>query len=158
MCLYFTCITGVYISLNNREAQPDNGMIFITQIGTSSLLNQLMCSSDKMPCCLDLQPYGGWYFPNGTSVVDITDMVTLPSSFYTDRNDNGEINLYRTNNNTLSPTGHFCCKISDAMDTDHSLCIFVGEFLNSYQISIKIIIIVNFTLSIQLYISTSNHC
>lgn len=122
----------MYLSLNNREG-PDNGTVFITQIGTSSSLNQLVCSSDRMPCCLDLQPYGGWYFPNGTSVVDIAHTVTLPSSFYTDRNDNGEINLYRTNNNTLSPTGQFCCKISDAMDNNHSLCIFVGEFLNSSQ-------------------------
>lgn len=120
-----TYYIGVYLSLNNKPVQPDDGVIFITDIGTSSP-NQLVCTSDRIPCCQD---HGGWYFPNKSEVMNISNKPT-PTAFHTDRNGNGEVNLYRVNSDVVSPTGYFCCKTIDATDSNHTLCVYLCKYNN----------------------------
>lgn len=101
-------------------------VIPITDIGTS-LPNQLACVSDRKPCCQDEPQYGGWYYPNRSRVTHISERPT-PTAFHSDRNNRGEINLYRTSTDTYFPVGQFCCEMMDAENTNHTLCITVGEF------------------------------
>ena len=50
--------------------------------------------------------------------------------FYRNRGDNGQVYLNRpTNNNitTMSPTGRFCCEVSDATGIHQTLCVVIGK-------------------------------
>ena len=72
-----------------------------------------------MPCCQG-DTAGEWRFPNNTAVTD-------QSTFRTNRNDNGEINLFRASSDVVSPTGRFCCHVPDATGTTATLCVNIGE-------------------------------
>ena len=55
--------------------------------------------------------------------------------FYRNRGDNGRVYLNRpTNNNIMSPTGQFCCEVSDVTGVNQTLCVVIGK------LNIKIII------------------
>ena len=84
----------------------------------SSPPRQLACITDRIPCC---QTQGQWYYPNGSQVGHNSGQ----SSFYVERTNWGNINLFRPNN-VLEPYGEFCCRIADATDVVHTLCINLG--------------------------------
>ena len=63
---------------------------------------------------------GYWIFPNGTYVP------AFPGQFYQDRGINGEVNLYRVSENVTTPTGSFCCRVADAINDIHTVCINVS--------------------------------
>ena len=105
---------------------PYGVMILVTDIGTSSP-NQLLCTTDRKPCCQGQPQYGGWYYPNRSQVAHISERPT-PTAFHSDRNSRGEISLYRTSTDVKSPVGQFCCEMMDADDTNHTLCVTVCEF------------------------------
>ena len=96
--------------------------ILITNVGTSSP-NGLVCTTDKTPCCSGLDGAAGWLFPNEEVVQ--TSQGTM--SFTSDRNSNGEINLYQVSSDVMSPTGRFCCRVPDATDTNHTNCVVISE-------------------------------
>ena len=98
-----------------------NSTILITNVGTSSP-NGLVCTSDKTPCCSGLDG-AGWQLSNGEVVQ--TSQETM--SFTSDRNSNGEINLYRVSSAVMSPTGRFCCRVPDATGTNHTNCVVISE-------------------------------
>lgn len=91
-------------------------------IGTSSQ-HQLavVCTTDRMPCCQDEPQHGKWQFRNGTQITEES------TTFRTNRDNNGNVNLYRVSSDVMSPTGIFCCEIGDANGTNQILCINVGE-------------------------------
>ena len=116
-----TC-TDVYLSLRGR-VYANNSIISITDIGrsVSQLNNALQCNTDRQPCCATSpNRYGNWFFPNG-------NVVTYTTSFYTNRGDDGTVNLNRVHSNVMTPTGKFCCAVADATDTVQTLCIDIGE-------------------------------
>ena len=115
---------GVYLSLGG--AIENNTCASIGDIG-SSIPNQLACVTDKMPCC---QTEGQWYYPNGSQVRHSSGR----NRFYVERTNEGSANLLR-HNNVLEPYGEFCCKIADAADVNHTLCIDLGEFIYRIQCS-----------------------
>ena len=121
----YVSYSGVYLSLGGSLIPQQGVMILITDIGTSSP-NQLICTSDRKPCCQDQPQYGGWYYPNQSRVVNLSERPT-PTAFHSDRNNHGEINLYRISTDVKSPVGQFCCETMDATNTNHTLCINVGE-------------------------------
>ena len=96
--------------------------ILITNVGTSSL-NSLVCITDKTPCCFGLDGAAGWLLPNG----EVVQSSQGTMSFTSDRNSNGEINLYRASSDIMSPTGRFCCRVPDATDTNHTNCVVISE-------------------------------
>ena len=49
-----------------------------------------------------------------------------PTNFRRDRGTAGEINLYRVNENIMSPTGRFCCVAFDAIGTKQTHCVHLG--------------------------------
>ena len=114
-------ISGVYLSHNGAVIESDN-TILITNVGTSSP-NGLVCTTDKTPCCSGLDEAAGWLLPNGEVVQTSSD----PTMFTSDRNSNGEINLYQVNSDVMSPTGRFCCRVPDATGTNHTNCVVISE-------------------------------
>ena len=115
---------GVYLSQNGVFIEHDSS-ILITDIGTSSP-HQLVCNTDKRSCCKTLPArFGNWFFPNNTAVVS-SGNIPSPTEFYRDRNDNGEINLYRVSGDVMSPTGRFCCEVEDATATNQTVCVNIG--------------------------------
>ena len=115
---------GVYLSLNGVYLEP-NSDVPILEIGTSSNDGfPLVCTSDRMPCCRSLPQYGEWYFPNGSQVVHITEGAVR---FHRNRDDSGNINLFRVNNSVTSPLGHFCCEVEDIRHTNKTVCVNLGE-------------------------------
>ena len=114
---------GVYLSQNGRFIEPDSN-ILITDIGTSSP-QQLVCTSDKMPCCQADPQYGEWYFPDESQVIHTSER-PAPTTFHRDRDNNGNVNLYRVSSDVMSPTGRFCCEIEDATATNQTVCVNIG--------------------------------
>ena len=112
---------GVYISHDGEFIEPDSN-ILITNIGTAPP-QQLVCTSDRMPCCHTPQ-YGEWKFPNGNQVVHITEGAV---AFSRNRDNVGNINLFRVSSDVMSPTGRFCCEVEDAIDMNQTVCVNLGE-------------------------------
>ena len=99
---------------------PNDTLIFITDVGTTSPY-QLVCSSDRV-----LAWNGQWYFPDGSHVPHISDQPS-PTTFYSNRSTNGDVNLYRVNSDVMSLLGQYCCAIRDATNIDHTLCVNICE-------------------------------
>ena len=119
MCIVL--IPGVYISHNEVFIEPDSS-ILITDIGTSSP-HQLVCTTDRTPCCISPNTAGDWFYPNNARVMH----TSASQEFGRDRSDNGEINLYRRDSDVMSPTGRFCCRVPDASGVEQTVCVNVGE-------------------------------
>ena len=96
--------------------------ILITDIGTSSP-HQLVCNTDRTPCCISPNIAGDWFYPDGEHVMH----TSASQEFGRDRSDNREINLYRGNSDVMSPTGRFCCRVPDANGVEQTVCVNVGE-------------------------------
>ena len=111
----------MYLSYNNNFLQPGSS-IFITDIGTL-LHQQLVCTTDRMPCCQNSDWNGEWYFPDDTQVGNIDEE---PTSFYSSRDNRGNVYLLRLND-ILFPIGNFCCRIQDAAGINQQLCVIIGE-------------------------------
>ena len=116
-------IIGVNLFHNGMNIVTNHSAILITDIGTS-LPHQLVCTTDKIPCCQDSPQYGEWYFPDQTQVMEHSEESV---TFYRNRDNNGNVNLFRVDNNVMSPTGRFCCVVEDASDTNQTHCIDIGE-------------------------------
>ena len=113
---------SISLSINGVVIQPDSNVV-ITDIGTSQQ-HQLVCITDKIPCCTTPNRAGEWIFPNGSTV---PTMGANPTQFYRNRGSSGEINLYRVNDDVITPTGRFCCKVPDAIDEVHNICVNIGK-------------------------------
>ena len=74
-----------------------------------------------MPCCRDAPQYGEWKFSDGSQIIHITE-TPRPSTFHRNRDNSGNVNLFRVNND-VSQAGKVCCEIPDATDTTQTLCI-----------------------------------
>ena len=79
-----------------------------------------MCTTDRMPCCQDQPQYGEWYFPNGSQVKHRDEGAV---AFHRNRDNNGNVNLFRVSHTIMSPTGRFCCEVEDATGTNQTLCV-----------------------------------
>ena len=114
--------TGVYLSLGDVTGIVNNTCVPTTDVG-SSIPHQLVCITDRMPCCLD-QPWdeGQWYYPNGTEVEHNSRSSNL-APYHMNRTDNGRINLFRFNDSVLNPNGKFCCKATDRIGVLRTLCV-----------------------------------
>jgi hypothetical protein len=89
----------------------------------------LVCVTDLTQCCrVDDTPgvggpLGEWFYPSG-SLVRVQGGAR-GDDFYRSRG-LGIVHLNRINN-TMSPTGQFCCVIPDATSTIKNTCINIGE-------------------------------
>ena len=116
--------SGVYLALRGEHI-ANNSNINIRNIGQSSddPNSALQCITDRIPCCLSQSPrLGEWYLPNGTLILRGTSTTT----FYRNREDNGEVSLNRPSD-VMSPTGRFCCEVPDDTDTNQTLCVNIGK-------------------------------
>ena len=113
---------GVYLSLGGTVGWQNNTCASTSDIG-SSPTNQLACVTDKVPCCLT---QGQWYYPNGSQVRHSSESLDQ-TPFYVERTNEGSITLLRLSD-AMEPYGEFCCRIADAADVTHTLCIDLGEF------------------------------
>ena len=114
---------GVYLSLNGTFL-TNNSNVLITDIGTTS--QPLVCTTDRRPCCRGTNANGEWLFPNNGSHVPLMSVAT---SFFRNREDNGEVNLLRLNSDVMAPTGKFCCRVLDATSSDKTVCANIGEII-----------------------------
>ena len=124
--------TGAYLSQNGRFIEP-NSSIPITDIGTSSP-QQLVCTSDRKPCCRDQPQYGEWKFPDGSQVIHISER-PVPTAFHRNRDNDGNVYLYRVSSDIMSPTGRFCCEIEDATHMNQTICVNLGELAYTVMFS-----------------------
>lgn len=119
--------TGVFLSFNGKTYQNDSEIAIVdirendssrSSSSSTKNYNGLQCITDKMPCC-DEHKIGHWFFPNGTVVPEIMSN----NSFYVTRGQNdGTVNLNRLND-SLIPTGRFCCEIPDALGNINHVCV-----------------------------------
>ena len=116
---------GVYLTHGTRIMTSPENTLLITDIGISPP-HQLVCTSDRMPCCQDPPQYGEWKFPNGSQVLHISEGAV---AFHRNRDNYGNVNLYRVSSDILSPAGRFCCEIEDATGTNHTLCVNMSKCL-----------------------------
>ena len=122
--MYNYACAGVYLSQNGRLIEPDSNFL-ITDIGTSPP-QQLVCTSDRKPCCQDQPQYGEWKFPDGSQVIHFSER-PVPTAFHRNRDNDGNVNLYRVSSDVMSPTGKFCCEIEDATHMNQTLCVNLGK-------------------------------
>ena len=116
-------ISGVYLSHNGVFIES-NSTILITDIGTSSPHDKrLVCTTDRSDCCRGMDGVADWLFPGG----GVVPHTSVAQTFGRDRNNNGETNLYRVNNDVMSPTGRFCCRVLDDTGTNHRPCVVISE-------------------------------
>ena len=118
-------MADVYLSLGNNAGLENNTFLTFPDIGTKAP-HQMVCTSDKMPCCRDPTQYGVWKFPNGSLVNHISEGAM---AFHSDRDNFGNVNLYRVHDNVTSPGGQFCCEIEDATNTNQTLCVIIGKWI-----------------------------
>ena len=115
--------SGVYIALKGAHI-TNNSNINIRNIGqTSDNPNgALQCITDHLYCCSQTNSRRGeWYLPNGALVQGMSST----TAFYRNRGANGEVSLNRPGG-VESPTGLFCCEVSDATNTNQALCVNIG--------------------------------
>ena len=73
-----------------------------------------------MPCCQDQPQYGEWYFPNGSQVKHKSERAV---AFHRNRDNDGNVHLFRVSDTVTSPTGKFCCEVENAIHTNQTLCV-----------------------------------
>ena len=81
--------------------------------------------------------HGDWYFPNG-SIVTYASQGAV--TFRTNRNDDGNVSLFRLSNSVSSPTGRFCCEIKNSTDHNQTLCINICELKNLTLPAIRLVL------------------
>lgn len=118
---------GAYLSLRGR-VYANNSIFLVTDIGQSN--NGLQCviqNKMPMPCCMHYPyPVGIWVFPNGTKVpIHSSQGFYANSGWY-----NETIILNRLSENDSSPTGLFCCVVSEGGRTSQTLCANIGINVN----------------------------
>lgn len=111
----------MYTSFLGKVLQ-NNSVVYINDIGRYE--SDVTCTTGRIPCCRT-HKIGEWYFPNGNQVLSYSAQPIL-TVFHRNRNDDGDVNLYRRVA-VVSPLGQFCCKIPDFFDTNHTLCVNICE-------------------------------
>ena len=111
------------------EVYANNSIILITEIGETNTTSNtgLQCITDKIPCCLQ-GTAGQWYFPDG--VTTVPSLRQDATTFYSNRGDDGTINLNHINN-VVSPTGRFCCVVPDASQALVRVCANISKLIIS---------------------------
>ena len=112
---------GVYLSLREIE-YTNNSIISINEIGKNE--NALKCITDKDNCCRSNR-LGEWYYPNDLLVP--MGMGGGGVDFFRNRDNLGSVNLNRVRDNITSPTGEYCCNVSDASDVSQYVCANIGK-------------------------------
>ena len=52
------------------------------------------------------------------------------TTFYSNRGDDGTVNLSHLNTSLMLPTGLFCCEVPDVNNVNESHCVNIGEFIS----------------------------
>ena len=116
---YNLLCVGVYLFFNGTFIESDS-TVSISDISMSENQPHLVCTSDRMPCCQNQPQYGEWYFPNGSQVKHSSERAV---SFHRNRDNNGNVNLFRVMDNSTPLVGRFCCEVEDTTHTNQTLCI-----------------------------------
>ena len=132
----------------NGKILASNINIFIEDIGILAP-NQLVCTSDLIPCCRTPTKQGDWYFPDGRKVIHTSHGAV---AFHRNRDDDGNVNLFRVSNTVLSPTGRFCCETKNSTENNQTICVNVCE-LKSLTLAVDIILLLLLYL---VYVSIDN--
>ena len=112
-----------------QNIYPTSGRVFsLEDIGklpdpyeSSDLVNVLVCSTDRSPCCLTNR-LGEWRH-NGTIIGNRTS----GGDYFRTRDENQQIHLsLRTMHSGNPPTGMFCCELPDANDDLQTECVEIG--------------------------------
>ena len=115
----------------NDTVYVNNSVIPITDIGVEETTTPLICNTDLRPCCrIPFDPnslIGEWHYPNG-SIVPGNGINEGRFFFFRTRGDqDGTVNLFRRNNDIISPFGWYCCEIPDSSGTDQRICTNLGK-------------------------------
>ena len=103
----------------------NNSYVNIRSIGQS--YNALQCITDIVKSPDSNCRHGEWYFPNR---VQISVSNSANNMFY---RSGGTLNRPH---NVMTPTGQFCCKVTDATYTIQTLCVTIGEKAMAHHESI----------------------
>ena len=114
-----------------QNIYPTSGRVFsLEDIGelpdpheSSDLVNVLVCSTDRSPCCKTPPNRFGEWKHNGTTIGTRGG----GGDYFRTRDDNQQIHLsLRTMNSGNPPTGMFCCELPDANDDLQTECVVIG--------------------------------
>ena len=119
--------------LLNGTVYANNSVIPITDIGVEGSNTPLICNTDRRPCCRipfdSSSLMGEWHYPNGSIVPGNGDDEGKYFFFRTRGDQDGTVNLFRRNNDIVSPFGSYCCEIPDDSGVDQMLCATLGKWL-----------------------------
>ena len=87
--------------------------------------DRLQCVTDRMPCCINPNTAGNWFFPdNGGGVPSLTGGGA--TIFGRTRGSDGTVILHRLND-VMMPTGQYCCVVPDATGVMQWACVIICE-------------------------------
>ena len=116
----------MYLYLHVRIYVSNNSNIDIDEIGEGDD-RALLCVNDLVQCCqtgvdtLGDTVLGRWIYPNGIDV----PIMGAGFDFYHNRGPS-VVRLNRRNN-IRSPTGLYCCEVSDTTNTRQRICADIGR-------------------------------
>ncbi|XP_064386249.1 P-selectin-like isoform X2 [Halichondria panicea] len=125
-----TCEIYLTLGYDRRVITTNNTEIFITDIGEDGGLPTLTCHTDSTTCCRSNADNNGngslgqWTYPNGSVILRNGASMTAGEQFYVNRNGFAQIiGLNRREaNNSLTPTGSYCCTVPTSAGRDDLLC------------------------------------
>ena len=120
-------------SMDSGQMYSNNSVIRVREL-YSNLSTSLVCSTEKKPCCSQNR---GWHYPNGTTVPNYA----AGYHFYTERRDDGTVRLYLRNTTRLfENTIQLCCELPTIDNLIHTLCVYLGRYINFKVIACIMII------------------
>ena len=119
-----TCRKGVQLMLNGAN-YPNNSVIqFDSVYYTPDHCHSLLCTTDRVPCCLSQD--GNWYLIRSNGSYGNALSNSSESNYYQSRENDGSLRLIRNTQST--DENKFCCQLSDAMLTVQTLCATLGMY------------------------------
>ncbi len=105
----------------------NNSQVAIDTIGEADD-QALICRTDNAQCChgSDGLATGEWRFPSG-DVVPRRANVSTSVTFFSSR-DTGALRLHHRDT-AQTPTGSYCCVISDNTEASTTFCVQLGEWV-----------------------------
>ena len=110
----------MYLYLRGRIYISNSSYIDIDDIGEGDE-TALTCVTDLIQCCRVDTVLGRWFYPNGT------DVPVAGEGYDVDSSRGPSIVRINRRNNIRSPTGLYCCEVSDATNTLRRICANIGK-------------------------------
>ena len=104
---------------------PNNTAVILEHIGEEAR-NSLVCTTAHNGCC-EADQQGKFYYPNGETVLSLSQASSMGQSLYLIRN-KSSISLKRQPGGVFPPLGRYRCEIPDSKGTLQNLFFTIGKY------------------------------